>query len=128
MVANFIFTGFNYKKGVFMNISKINSNQSFQALNFQNVAEADRKFIKNNFKQLKELGEKYDIGFVSTYADVPGHSAIDVSVKPLKENLNFWQRLFPPRGMSTFQTNKNSIFDAIDNAIADLLSKTSKRN
>ena len=87
-----------------------------------------RKYIKNNFKQLKELGKKYDIEFVSTYADIPEFSAIDVSVKPLKENISFWQRLFPPRGMSTFQNNKNSIFDAIDVAIADLLSKTSKKN
>jgi len=109
-----------------MNVTPINSNQSFQALNFSNVSTADRIFIRKDFKKLQELGEKYNIRLTSSYAGVPNFSAIDVDVRPLKQNLSFWKRLFPPTGRSTFTTNENSILDSVRNAIKDLAVKTGK--
>ncbi len=110
-----------------MNIN-YNNTQNFQALNFYNVSTKDRIFVKKDFKKLQELGEKYNIRLTSTYADVPGFSAIDIDVKPLNKNLSFLRKLFPPMGRSTFQANKNSILESVNEAISDLTNKTARRN
>ena len=119
-----------------MNIGNINGNQSFSGLNFNHVSTNDRIFIKTNFRKLKELGQKYDIMFISTYSDKPEFSAIDIYVKPLKENLNFFERLFPPRGTTTFEAKKTSlyepgrktIFESINEAINNLTHVLSKKS
>lgn len=109
-----------------MNVGKIDNSQSFQALNFSNVSTADRIFIKNDFKKLQELGEKYNIRLTSTYAGIPNYSAIDIDVKPLNKNLSFFRKFFPPIGRSTFQSGKTSILDSVQSAINDLTQKINK--
>ncbi len=115
-----------------MEIKRINRNQSFKALNFNNVTVFDRQYIKNDFKELKKLGEKYNIRLTSVYSDVPDFSAIDIDVKPLnKDNLKFLQKIFPPTGRSTFKTGyiyidetlKPSILDSVNDAIKNLCRK-----
>ena len=102
-----------------MNIGRIDGSQSFSGLNFNNVSTNDRIFIKTNFRKLKELGQKYDIMLISAYSDKPEFSAIDIYVKPLKENLNFWERLFPPRGTTTFEAKKTNLFEPLQKNILD---------
>lgn len=109
-----------------MNITPINSNQSFQALNYHNVSGADRIFIRKDLRKLRELGQQYNIRLISSYADVENFSAIDVDVKPLSKDLSFWRKLFPPIGHSKFQPNKNSILGSVQDAIKDLAGKTNK--
>lgn len=109
-----------------MNIGKIDNNQSFQALNFNNVCAKDRVFIKNDFKKLKELGEKYNIRLTSIYTNTFDFGVIDVDVKPLNKNVSFWQMLFPTIGRSTFHSDKMSIIDSIKSAIQDLAVKMNK--
>ncbi|MBP3847500.1 hypothetical protein J6I39_07090 [bacterium] len=115
-----------------MEVKRINRNQSFKALNFNNVNVFDRQYIKNDFKELKKLGEKYNIRLTSVYSDVPDFSAIDIDVKPLnKDNLKFRQKIFPPTGRSTFKTGyiyidetlKPSILDSVNDAIKNLCRK-----
>lgn len=110
-----------------MNIGKIDNSQSFQALNFDNLCSFDKNFIKNDLKKLQQLGEKYNIKLTSVYANTAKFGIIDVDVKPLNENLSFWERLFPPIGRDTFHTNENSIMGTVKNAIQDMASKISKQ-
>ena len=84
---------------------------SFKGFDYTNVCNTDReKFIKPEFKTLETLGQYYDIKLTSTYADVPEFAAIDISVKPLKENLGFFRKLFRRTAVGTFQADctKNS--------------------
>ncbi len=113
-----------------MNIQSVKNNQNFQGLNFKNVCNNDRIFVKKDFKDLKYLGERYDIKLTSTYADIPGFSAIDIDVTPLKNTLSFWERLFPPVGRSTFKKSNDigkqqniSIVDSVHEAIDNLTKK-----
>lgn len=110
-----------------MNIGKIDCNQSFQALNFNNVSTVDRNFIKKDFKKLKELGKEYDIRLTSVYSNSPDGEIIDVDVKPLNKNLSFWEKLFPPIGRDSFFTNETSILESVYRAIKDLAYKIEKR-
>ena len=119
-----------------MNIGNINANQSFSGLNFNHVSTNDRIFIKTNFRKLKELGQKYDIMLISAYSDKPEFSAIDIYVKPLKKNLSLWERLFPPRGTTTFEAKKSylyelgrkTIIESINDAINNLAHVLSKKS
>ena len=119
-----------------MNIGRIDGNQSFSGLNFNNVSTNDRIFIKTNFRKLKELGQKYDIMLVSAYSDKPEFSAIEIYVKPLKENLKFFEKLFPPRGTTTFEAKKSylyepgrkTIIESINEAISSLIHTLSEKS
>lgn len=110
---------------------QIDSTINFKGLNMNYVSTADREmFIKGNFKKLQQLGEKYDIDLISCYTDIPGFSGIDIYVKPLKENLSFFKRIFHPSGRSYFRTKyehinntqkaKQDFLKAVDEAITDL--------
>jgi len=112
-----------------MNIQKITQAQAFRGLNIDNVSTEDRElFVKKDFSALKKLGEKYDIRLVSCYTDMPDMAGIDIDVKPLKEELSFLQRIFPPRGTNVFKTgyitpnkaNTPSIVDYVKEAISNL--------
>ncbi len=118
-----------------MEIKRIDNNQSFKALNFSNVTAFDRKYLKKDFYALMKLGEKYNIRLTSTYSDIPDFSAIDIDVRPLKkDNLKFWQKIFPPTGRSSFKTGytyiddplKPSILNSVNEAIKNLCSKLEK--
>ena len=107
-----------------MQVQKINNSQPFLGLNIHNVAISDRHIIHNDWKKLLELGEKYDITLTSTYADVPGFSAIDIDVRPLKDGLNFLQSLIRNTGRSTYQEQENKTFmQAVHDAIDSLNKK-----
>lgn len=107
---------------------------SFKGLNYENVIASERKFVKQDFKLLRELGRSYDIKLVSTYAKVPKLSAIDVDVKPLSDSIGFFKWLFSPVGRSTFytefeNTSKDAeprLVDSVKNAINDLNKKLQK--
>ena len=107
----------------------INS-QAFRGLDYSNVSTKDRVFIKKEFKELRELGQHYDIRMVSTYANVPNMSAIDVDVKPLKDGLSIIQRILRPVGRAVFQSdfaeNKNSLVHTVEEAIEVLGKKMRK--
>lgn len=104
---------------------------SFKGLDFSEVSSADReKFIKKNFKELQELGTKHDIKLVSSEARM-GYAAIDVYVRPLKNGLNFFQRLTRPSVIKTFlgsieQPEKTSLVKYIEESIAELGKKVHK--
>ena len=102
---------------------------SFKGLNYDYVSIYDREFyVKKELKMLEELGKKYDIRLTSSYADIPGFSAIDISVKPLKEGLNFFKRLFRPTGKavynipnsSTSELQSHTLVESVEMAINDL--------
>ena len=107
------------------------SQQNFRGLNYYNVSTADREhFVRNSFKELKALGEKYDIRLTSCYANIPGFSAIDIDVRPLKTGLNFIQKIFRPTGTNTFisgyshpdevLTTKEDFMNAVHGAVQNL--------
>ena len=117
-------------------MSNINGAISFKGLNYDNVTIYDREFfIKKDIKKLEELGKNYDIRLTSTYSDIPDFSAIDIDVKPLKDGLSFFKRLFRPIGKATFKTSNNyldesqkpSIVNSIEEAIANLGKKMARR-
>ena len=117
-----------------INVQSIQS-PAFKGLDFTNVTVFDREnYVKKDLKILKELGTLYDIRLTSTYSDVPDFSAIDIDVKPLKEGLNFFERLFCPTGRATFKTGyvhideplKPSITGSVNIAIKDLVKKIHK--
>jgi len=89
-----------------MNIASVNSSQVFKGLDYTHVSTIDReKFIKSNYKKLNKMGEQYDISITSCYSSVPELSAIDIEVRPLRQGLNFIQRLLRPTGRSSFETD-----------------------
>lgn len=115
------------------------SSQNFKALNINEVCAFDSKHvIRNSFKELKKLGEQYDISLISCYADSPEYLAIDVDVRPLRKGMGFIKSLFRPIGRSTFMAkysdinnldNHNDVFlKTVHNAIADLQRKISKKS
>lgn len=114
-------------------MNKIDS-LSFKALDFKYVSAKDRQiFIRKDFKDLQELGKKYDIRLVSVYDMNPDFEAIDIEVRPLKDGLNFFKKLFRPTGRRTFKTGyvtfdetAPSITHYVKDAIADLLNKIHK--
>lgn len=105
--------------------------QNFRGLNFTNVSTLDRPFIKNNFRELKQLGEQYDIRFTSCYANDPSFDAIDIDIRPLKKGMGFIKSLFRPMGTSCFIAetsanllkSKEGFMQAVHEAIADLKNK-----
>ena len=114
----------------------INSTINFKGLDYDYVSYYDRAFvIKNDMEQLKELGKSYDIKLVTSYADVPKYSGIDIYVRPLKNKLGFFQRLFRPVGKASFSIPSNSvenlenisIIKSVEDAIMDLGKKMAKR-
>jgi hypothetical protein len=118
-----------------MDVKRIDNSQSFQALNYECVAKSDRLHLYKHLKELKKLGERYNIRLISTFADAPGFSAIDVNVTPLKKGLSFWQKIFPPIGRSTFKApqtpsvnNPNNLLNSVQKAIKNLTDKMEHRN
>ena len=114
-----------------MYIQNIGTRQGFKGLNYDNVSTEDRKlFIKGNLQGLNRLGQKCDIRLTSTYSDVPDFSAIDIEVKPLKEGLSFFKKLFLPKVTSSFNTGyvhisdklktKEEFLKAVDDAVFQL--------
>jgi len=115
-------------------ITSINpTSQTFKGVDFKSVTVFDRNdFIKGNMQQLNELGKNYDIELTSCYTKDPNTRAIDIMVRPLKDKLSFFQRLFRPIGRSSFETelfivssikSRAEFIDAIHRAIADLSKK-----
>ena len=51
--------------------------------------------------------------------------SIDVVVSPLRDSLNFWTKIFGPKGKTTFYINKKdkSIIDKVNEAVEELTSK-----
>ena len=102
--------------------------QNFKSLNYTNVSTLDRTFIKNNFSELKKLGERYDIRLTSSYSNIPGFNAIDIDIKPLKKGMSFIKSLFRPTGYSSFITEtsenllktKDEFMQAVKEAVYDL--------
>ncbi len=114
-----------------MQIQNINAAQSFKGLNFDDVSTHDRElFIRGNLKGLNRLGQKCDIRLTSCYSDVPDFSAIHIEVKPLKDGLSFFKRLFRPNVQSMFKTGyvhiseklktKEDFLKAVDDAVFEL--------
>ena len=114
-----------------MQIQKINGAQSFKGLDFDNVSATDKNlYIRGNLKGLNRLGQKCDIKLTSCYSDVPDFSAIQIEVKPLKDGLGFFKRLFRPYVQSMFKTGYVHISDklktkedfliAVDEAVSKL--------
>jgi len=107
---------------------------SFKGLDFRYVSEKDRQiFIRKNYSELRELGKKYDIRLVSVYDSNPNFEAIDIEVRPLKDGLSFFKKLFRPTGRSTLKTGyvsfdeqAPSITNYVKDAIADLGRKLHK--
>ena len=80
-----------------MRIQPINNAQNFKALDFSDVSTVDREqFVKKSFRELNELGKKYDITLSSADCDIPGYSSIDIYVRPLKKGMNFIKRICRP--------------------------------
>lgn len=85
---------------------KISDSLSFKGLDYQKVSNRDRwLFIRKDYSELRNLGKKYDIKLttVNNLLD-PCKSYIDIEVKPLKEGLSFFKRLFRPSGSSKLIT------------------------
>ena len=105
--------------------------QSFKRLNITNVSTWDRPFIKSDYRELKKLGEQYDIRLTSCYANDLSFDAIDIDIRPLKKGMNFIKSLFRPIGNSCFITetsenilkSKEEFMQAVHEAIADLKNK-----
>lgn len=117
-----------------MQIQNINAAQSFKGLNYDDVSLRDKQlYIKGNLKGLNRLGQKCDIRLISCYSDVQGFSAIDIEVKPLKDGLSFFKRLFRPKVTSSFNTGyvhisdklktKEDFLKAVDDAVFQLSKK-----
>jgi len=107
------------------NFNKTNSRVNFNGLNLKNVSPSILKHIKNELPMLEEISKKYDIDLKSCYEGIYDMESIDIVVKPLKETLNFWTKLFGPKGKSTFYLNKNekSFVDKVNDAINEFNSK-----
>ena len=108
-----------------MNVSPINNSQTFQGLNCRYLAKEDHRFIKDDLEKLQELGKKYDIKLVSSFEGIPNFAGIDVVVRPLRENINFINRMYAPTGRSTFNTGhafagEVTIVDSVLEAIRNL--------
>jgi hypothetical protein len=108
-----------------MRISQINDSQRFNGFNMNNVMNTDREIIKKDFKVLEALGKKYDITLISTYGDVPGFSAIEIIVRPLKDGLSLFRRLFRPSASTTYQAgiSNKTFLQTVDEAIEKLNKK-----
>ena len=117
-----------------MKVESLKSSPNFKSLNYNCVTNYERKlFIRSNFRELKELGEKYNITLTSCYADTPAISTIEIDVQPLKKGFGFLKRFFTPTGKSSFRTGYDSIeepektkedfMNSVYEAISDLKSK-----
>lgn len=96
--------------------------QSFKALNIDNLCVSNRNFLrKYELERLKDIGKQYDISLTSIYEGVKGYEAIEIDVKPLRKNLNFFKKFMRPTGRSTYVLDENnSIIESANEAIANL--------
>lgn len=109
---------------------QINDSLSFRGFNYHKVSGVDRNIIRKDFKQLRQLGKEYDIILTSVPSDVHDFTSIDIVVRPLKENLGFFKRIFCPTGKSNFKVDhysdgavEDSIVYDVEVAIEDLKNK-----
>jgi len=110
-----------------MKITSLDTNcQNFKALDCSKVLSKDKKFVVKNLKILQELGKLYDIKMESLYVNNPNYSCIDVFVMPLKKNMNFWQRIFSPIGISAFDTQSHNIDDGLVLATEEAIQRLHK--
>ncbi len=95
--------------------------QNFKGLDYSKVLQKDQKFVKANLNKLQEFGKSYDIVMESCFVNHPDFSSIDVYVMPLKDKMSFWQRLFCPKGISSFDAYKNDAADGLTAAAAEAI-------
>ena len=113
---------------------QINDSLSFRGLNYHNVSGIDRNIIRKDLKQLRQLGKEYDIRLTSIDTGVHDFTSIDIDVKPLKESLSFFKRIFCPTGKSNFKVDhysdgvvNDSIIYDVKTAIQDMKNKLTKK-
>ena len=110
-----------------MEVVSANANyQNFKGLDYSKVFQKDQKFVKANLNKLQELGKSYDIVMESCFVNHPDFSSIDVFVMPLKNNMSFWQRLFCPKGISSFDAHKNDAADGLAIATKEAINRLIK--
>lgn len=105
-----------------MKITTDNHQQSFKALNINNLCVSNRHFIrKYELERLQDIGKNFDISLTSIYEGVKGYEAIEIDVKPLRKNLSFFKKFMRPVGRSTYILDENnSIIESANEAIANL--------
>ena len=107
------------------NFNKTNSRVNFNGLNLKNVSPSILKHVKNELPMLEEISKKYDINLKSSFEGIYNLESIDIVVRPLKETLNFWTKLFGPKGKSIYyiDNSEKSFIDTVNDAINDFNSK-----
>ena len=108
-----------------INNSGFNKGVNFTGVNLSKLCTMDLKHIKDELPKLEEIGKKYDISLKSCYEGIYDLESIDVVVSPLRDSLNFWTKIFGPKGKTTFYINKKdkSIIDKVNEAVEELTSK-----
>ena len=109
-----------------MKINDIGQNQNFKSLNIENIRHRDRKFIRIHLKELKKIGQNYDITLKYDFDYESGKHYIGIKVKDLKEKFNFIKRFFRPSGKSKYYRDdiNTTFLGKTDEAIENLHNNT----
>lgn len=110
---------------------QINNSTSttFGALDTSKVWHVDKSLIRANKKALDKLGKSYDISIESlpirkSIISDEHKKMFDITVKPLAEGMNFFQKLFRKSGNSCCNAQTDNIVEKVEEAILDLRKKT----
>ena len=108
---------------------KINliENTDFKSLHFSKVNKPDMRFVTDELVELAKMGRNYDIWLKSGLSDNggfgPRYKVIEVLVKPLKENLSFFKKIFRPKAKSLFYTDFAPYPEADGEYLCDMVKK-----
>jgi len=106
-----------------MKVEKVDSAQSFKALNVKRVIPEHKHFIESDIEKLKEFGEKYDIKMKSCVNNELRCDGMFITVRDLKEKFGFIKKFFRPKGESYFYTTPHYTADTKDMTLVGQVQK-----
>ncbi len=101
---------------------------SFKGLYYKKVSSKDMGYIKDELSELKKLAKEHDIFLKSDKINLGlngknTYNVIQVTVTPIKESLNLFQRIFRPKATIPFYTDKSPYAEAEGEYLTDIVKK-----